>query len=311
VAAGFPHDCATCHNTSTWLGATFNHNLTAFPLTGAHTTVTCVQCHTGGNYTNISTDCVSCHLKDFQTTTGPNHVAAGFPQNCQLCHTTADWTSATFNHNTTRFPLTGAHATTTCAQCHASGQYATLSTACFSCHLKDYQGATDPNHVAASFPQDCSQCHTTIDWNGATFNHTTQTTFPLTGKHATTTCAQCHASGVYKGLSAACSSCHVKDYQAANNPNHVAAGFPQDCQLCHTTTDWSGATFNHNTQTAFPLTGKHATTTCLQCHSSGVYQGLSAACASCHVKDYQTTNNPNHVAAGFPQDCQLCHTTTD
>ncbi len=311
VAAGFPRDCATCHNTSTWLGATFNHNLTAFPLTGAHNNVNCLQCHTNGNYTNISTDCVSCHLKDYQSTNAPNHAAASFPQSCQLCHTTTDWTSATFNHNTTRFPLTGAHAATACAQCHSSGQYATLSTACNNCHLKDYQAATNPNHTAAGFPLDCSVCHTTTDWNGATFNHTTQTTFPLTGKHVTATCVQCHSSGVYKGLSTGCNSCHMQDYQGTNNPAHAAAGFPLDCSLCHTTTDWNGATFNHTTQTSFPLTGKHTTTTCTQCHASGVFAGLSTACASCHLKDYQTTNNPNHAAAGFPQDCSLCHTTTD
>ncbi len=312
AAAGFPQDCQLCHSTADWTGATFNHtSQTSFPLTGAHTAATCVQCHSSGVYKGLATTCSSCHLKDFQGTTNPNHATAGFPQDCQLCHTTTAWAPSTFNHSATKFPLTGAHTTTTCAQCHASGQYATLPTACNSCHLKDYQGTTNPNHAAAGFPQDCSQCHTTIDWSGAKFDHTAQTTFPLTGKHATTTCTQCHSSGVYKGLSTACNSCHLADYQGTNNPNHAAAGFPQNCQLCHTTTDWTGATFNHTTQTTFPLTGKHTTSSCNQCHSSGVYKGLSTACNSCHLKDYQGTTNPNHAAAGFPQDCSLCHSTTD
>jgi hypothetical protein len=312
VAAGFPQDCQLCHSTTDWLSATFNHTTqTTFPLTGAHTTVTCVQCHSSGVYKGLAATCSSCHLKDFQGTTSPNHTTAGFPQDCSLCHNTTAWIPSTFNHSATKFPLTGKHATTTCAQCHSSGQYSTLSTACNSCHLKDYQGTTNPNHAAAGFPQDCSQCHTTIDWSGAKFDHTAQTTFPLTGKHLTVTCLQCHSSGVYKGLSTACNSCHLADYQGTNNPAHAAAGFPQDCQLCHTTTDWTGATFNHTTQTTFPLTGKHTTTACNLCHSSGVYKGLSTACNSCHLKDYQGTTNPNHAAASFPQDCSLCHSTTD
>ena len=34
--------------------ATFNHNTTSFPLTGAHTTVACAQCHTNNNYTDAA-----------------------------------------------------------------------------------------------------------------------------------------------------------------------------------------------------------------------------------------------------------------
>ena len=69
---------------------------------------------------------MSCHLKDYQGTTDPNHVAAGFPQDCQLCHTTTQWLGAKFDHNTTKFPLTGAHATVTCQLATSNGQFATL-----------------------------------------------------------------------------------------------------------------------------------------------------------------------------------------
>ena len=36
------------------------------------------------------TDCVGCHLPDFQQTVNPNHSAAGFPTNCQICHDPSD-----------------------------------------------------------------------------------------------------------------------------------------------------------------------------------------------------------------------------
>ena len=115
VAASFPQTCETCHNTTQWLGAVFNHNATKFPLTGKHTTVACATCHVNGQYATLPTTCVSCHLPDYQKTTTPNHIAASFPQTCETCHNTTQWLGAVFNHNTTKFPLTGKHTTVACA----------------------------------------------------------------------------------------------------------------------------------------------------------------------------------------------------
>jgi hypothetical protein len=308
VAAGFPQDCSLCHSTTNWQGATFNHTNTPFPLTGAHVSVACAQCHKNSVYAGLPTACISCHLTDFNGATNPNHVAAGFPQNCSLCHSTTNWQGATFNHTNTPFPLTGAHVGVTCTQCHKNNVYAGLSTACISCHLANFNGTTNPNHVAAGFPQDCSRCHSTTNWQGATFNHT-NTPFPLTGAHVGVTCTQCHKNNVYAGLPTACVSCHLTNFNGTTSPNHVAAGFPQDCSLCHSTTNWQGATFNH-TNTPFPLTGAHVSVTCAQCHKNNVYAGLSTACVSCHLTNFNGTTNPNHVAAGFPQTCNLCHSTT-
>ena len=311
VTAAFPQDCTLCHTTTQWAGATFNHTTkTTFPLTGAHVPLTCNLCHASGVYKGLSTQCASCHLPNYQKTTNPNHVTAGFPQDCAACHTTTRWTGATFDHSArTRFPLTGAHVRVACNQCHSSGVYAGLSSPCVSCHLANYQRTTNPNHVTSGFPQDCVACHTTAQWTGATFNHSTTTTFPLTGAHLQATCTQCHSSGVYKGLAKTCVSCHLAKYQATTNPKHSAAGFPQDCSVCHSTTNWLGATFNHSTL-PFPLVGKHVGLSCVSCHASGVYVGLATTCVSCHLARYQATTNPNHTTAGFPQQCDLCHTPT-
>ncbi|MFA6482663.1 MAG: hypothetical protein WCW62_08815, partial [Bacteroidales bacterium] len=43
-AQSYPVDCKMCHNADNWLNASFNHSATSFPLTGAHTTVTCAKC---------------------------------------------------------------------------------------------------------------------------------------------------------------------------------------------------------------------------------------------------------------------------
>ena len=53
-------NCATCHVTTGWNISIFDHNTTAFPLTGQHAQLTCTQCHQSGKF-NIPTNCVSCH----------------------------------------------------------------------------------------------------------------------------------------------------------------------------------------------------------------------------------------------------------
>jgi hypothetical protein len=312
VSAGFPTTCATCHNTSSWTAAAFNHNTTSFPLTGAHTTVPCTSCHTNNNYTTLPTACYGCHQADFTGTTNPAHVAAGFPTDCTLCHTTSNWTSSTFNHASV-FPLTGAHATLACAQCHTNNNYTTLPTNCYGCHQADFTGTTNPSHVAVAFPTTCDTCHTTTDWNTlAAFNHTVYANWALTGAHATVACVQCHANNSYTATPTACYSCHQADFTGTTNPAHVAAGFPTDCTICHSTANWTTSTFNHAT-TSFPLTGFHATMQCVQCHTSAsTYNGsLPTLCYGCHQADWNGTTNPNHAAAGFPTTCDTCHTTTD
>jgi len=307
AAAGFSQTCTQCHNTTQWKGAAFNHGSTRFSLTGAHTSATCLQCHTNGTYAGTATTCVSCHLAKFNGTTNPNHAAAGFPQDCTVCHTTVQWKGAVFNHGATQFALTGAHLTATCQRCHANGVYHGTPTPCVSCHLTNFNGTTNPNHAAAGFSQTCTQCHNTIQWKGAAYNHSA-TRFPLTGAHTSATCLQCHTNGTYAGTATTCVSCHLSNFNGTANPNHASAGFPQDCTVCHTTVRWTGAAFNHNT-TRFLLTGAHTSVQCILCHQAGRFAGTPTACSACHLATYNRTANPNHAAAGFPQDCSLCHAT--
>lgn len=310
VTAGFPKDCAVCHTTTGWKSARFDHNSTRFPLTGSHTSVSCDKCHVGGQYTGTTTQCFGCHKADYNSTTNPNHTAAGFPQDCTVCHNTVQWKGAHFDHNgATKFPLTGAHITVSCSQCHLNNRFAGTPSDCVSCHQADYNGSTNPNHKAAGFPQTCATCHTTAQWKGARFDHSTASHFPLTGAHVNVACTQCHANNRFAGTPTDCASCHLNVFNGTTNPNHVTAGFPKDCSLCHTTTAWPGAKFDHS-QTKFPLTGAHVSLTCNNCHSSGKYAGLGTSCVTCHLKDFNATTNPNHAAAGFPQDCQTCHSTT-
>ncbi len=315
-AANYPTTCQTCHNTTSWTNATFDHSTTGFPLTGAHTSLACTQCHVNNNYnlTAANAACVSCHLTDFNGTTNPNHVTSNFPQTCQTCHNTTSWTNATFDHSTTGFPLTGAHTTLACTQCHVNNNYnlTSANAACVSCHQTDYNNTTNPNHAAANYPTTCQTCHNTTSWTNATFNHST-TGFALTGAHTSLACTQCHINNNYNLTSAqaVCYYCHVTDYNNTTNPPHKAANYPTDCTVCHSTTNWTSATFNH-ASTGFALTGAHTSLQCVQCHVNNNYSlgAAQALCSNCHMTDYNGTTNPPHAASGFPTTCDTCHTTT-
>ena len=308
VQAGFPQTCQTCHSTNAWQPASFDHSSVGFPLTGAHAGLQCAQCHANNNYNLTSAACSQCHMPDYNATNNPSHTAANFPITCQTCHNTTAWQPAAFDHNSVGFPLTNGHAGLQCTQCHVNNNYSLTSGACNQCHMPDYNGTTNPNHVQAGFPTDCSLCHSTTSWLTATFNHST-TGFPLTGAHLNTACAMCHVNNNYNLTNTACSSCHMPDYNTTNNPNHAAAGLPTTCDVCHNTTAWIPSSFNHN-NTPFPLTGAHITTPCAQCHVNNNYTTLPTACYGCHQTDYQSTTNPNHQAAQFPTTCQTCHNTT-
>jgi len=317
VSQGFAQTCDSCHTTSAWVPATFDHSKTAFPLTGAHTVPPrlCTDCHVNNNYQLTNTACVSCHQTDYNNATAPvAHATAGFPTTCEQCHDTVQWTDGTFNHTTTGFTLTGMHTVPprVCTDCHVNNNYSLNTTACVTCHLKDYQGTTNPNHVTANLPQTCDTCHSTATWLNAAFNHN-NTGFPLTGAHTVPprACTDCHLNNNYTITNTACVTCHQTDYNNATTPvAHAAAGFPTTCEQCHDMVLWTDGTFNHTT-TGFTLTGMHTVPPrlCTDCHVSNNYSLNSTACVNCHLVDYQGTTNPNHVTANFPQTCDQCHST--
>jgi DnaJ-class molecular chaperone len=236
AAAGFPTTCQTCHNTSSFAGATFNHATTPFPLTGAHLAVACANCHGDGVYVGKSTACYSCHQADYTaSTTQPPHAASGFPTTCQTCHNTTTFAGATFNHANTLFPLTGAHLSVACANCHGDGVYVGKSTACYSCHQTDYTTAVDPNHPGAGIATTCQTCHNTTAWAGARINHDTPYFRIYSGKHLARwdQCADCHnVPSNYAQFT--CFTCHGK---SSTDSNHSGVSGYQyvsaSCYSCH------------------------------------------------------------------------------
>jgi hypothetical protein len=325
-------NCSNCHTPQSWATATFDHSTTGFALVGTHMSTPCASCHSGPNaYSLTSADCYSsnCHQTAYQSTTSPNHALAGFPTGtaqCAACHPITTWLAGTFNHAAPpiNFALTNAHATLACSQCHVGNNYslqiALNDCGNSQCHLITYNQTNNPPHLASAalFPiTQCSNCHTTVSWTAA-FDHS-KTTFPLTGAHLSVACATCHTDNYAGTLARDCYTCHLKDWNSTQTlggavPNHVTSVFPHDCTLCHSTTNWTTSTFNHNA-TTFPLLGAHTTVACATCHTDNYAGTLPTTCVPCHQNDYNSTANlpgiPNHAALIYPTTCLNCHNMTN
>jgi len=275
-------NCATCHNTTAWTTAIFDHSTTGFPLTNSHQMApagkvsACTDCHVNNNYnlTIQPTDCGNsgCHLTTWQQTNNPTHATGGTAfaaANCSTCHNTITWTTAIFDHSTTGWPLTGSHQmapagkANACTDCHVNNNYnlTSANTDCYGCHQAAWNstptfGGNVPNHITAGFPTSlCSTCHDTVVWSDGKFDHTA-TGFPLQGPHMLP--PRTTVTGAVGSMVNACTDCHI----GAN----YTTGYPTtDCYGCHQTYFINAQTYG--------------------------------------------TNVPNHVTANYPTTCVSCHTT--
>ncbi len=389
IEGNFSTDCAECHsiNAFTWSGTGFNHAI--FPLTAGHAIDDCKQCHTGNDYSDISSECYSCHQTDYTSTTNPGHLAADISNDCAECHTTnpdwkpaqfiqhdaqffpvysgehgGEWNSCTechqnsgnyavftcidchehnqpemndehqeingyaynsiacfechptgdaegsFNHSATNFPLTGAHVSTACEECHPQ-IYEGTPTFCFDCHTEEFNQSINPNHIEVGIANVCDECHTTEPgWIPASFNNHDEY-YALTGAHMEpeVDCFACH-EGNYTNTPNECAGCHTNNYNQSTNPSHIELMLAITCEDCHTTNPgWTPATFDEHNE-YYPLTGAHtAIPNCYDCHE-GSYTNTPNECYGCHADDYNQTNDPPHQSAQFPIDCEACHTTS-
>ena len=275
-------NCATCHNTTAWTTAIFDHSTTGFPLTNSHQMApagkvsACTDCHVNNNYnlTIQPTDCGNsgCHLTTWQQTNNPTHATGGTAfaaANCSTCHNTITWTTAIFDHSTTGWPLTGSHQmapagkANACTDCHVNNNYnfTSANTDCYGCHQAAWNstptfGGNVPNHITAGFPTSlCSTCHDTVVWSDGKFDHTA-TGFPLQGPHMLP--PRTTVTGAVGSMVNACTDCHIG--------GNYTTGYPTtDCYGCHQTYFINAQTYG--------------------------------------------TNVPNHVTANYPTTCVSCHTT--
>jgi hypothetical protein len=154
----FPGACDECHQGVTWKNGslgTLGHDITGFPLHGAHETLDCSDCHEVDlAYGAASPRCIDCHDEH----DAHRHQLG---DDCADCHTMASWLVTTFRHTQTGWPIRGAHRMAACQDCHALG-YAGTPTDCRVCHETEAPLGVVA-HQSAFFPM-CETCHRTYSW---------------------------------------------------------------------------------------------------------------------------------------------------
>jgi hypothetical protein len=250
-----------------------------------------------------------------------------FEMNCAACHTSESWEipletwnfdpinpksyegvtealpvdSIRFNHNDTNFPLEGGHAATDCRLCHEDLVFQETQMECISCH-------TDMHNMTVG--SDCARCHTVDHWLVDNITDLHQDNgFPLLGAHALIDCNDCHmgeSNLQFNRLGNDCLNCHMEDYLATSEPNHLTSGYSTQCIDCHDVNafDWSADNILHD---FFPLQKGHDIG-CTECHTNGTFQAILSDCISCHQMDFDAAVNPDHKALNFGTDCAACHT---
>ena len=323
-------DCSACHRETRFSPTSFTlaaHDSLPFALTGAHAAIPCAACHpllegaaAGSGRIRFSgaMSCASCHRDPHGGQFAGRHVPgsrlaaateASQSATCTPCHTTDAWQSVSFDHDSTRYPLRGAHRSLLCSRCHAPAargqpaRFSGLPTTCEAsgCHPDPHGGqfagrlVAGAGHAAAAPAPGrtaCVSCHAESAWKAVAFDHDS-TRYPLRGAHRTLACGKCHtaaAAGLparFSGLGTTCnaSGCHLDPHggQFANR----ARG--STCTTCHTEAAWASLVFDHQRDTDYPLDGAHRNLKCAACHvpqgnpPATRYTLLPHRCEDCHA----------------------------
>ena len=305
--------CESCHTAEGWFALPdslrhFDHTAIGFPLRGAHATSRCESCHLTSTDAALPRSvalvranfvrpfsrqrmqfarCDGCHVDPHRG----ELAARTAVRDCDDCHEEAKFTPTRFSlamHDSTPFPLTGAHAATPCLACHpplpgaarGSGRvgFRHPDRSCAACHTDPHgaqfagrvvPGARGVGESGTAAGTRCEACHETEAWRPAAFDHD-GTRYPLRGAHGRLTCARCHtpppdnarAPVRFAGLPLDCAGCHTDPHggQFAERARGAA------CTTCHTDTAWRSVVFDHQRDSDFPLDGAHQPLACTACH---------------------------------------------
>lgn len=295
----------------------FDHLLTGYELVGGHEPIDCRDCHKPeyildtalaareDTYIGLVEDCLSCH-NDYHRET--------LPEDCLSCHAMEEWTPAElFNHDSTEYPLIGAHRDVECIECHAKTtiegedfQEFSLEQfdACIDCHEDQHNGRLGT---------DCLECHSIFSWSIADnkgFDHN-KTRYPLEGLHQDVACEECHENGFKAMPFERCTDCH-EDYH--NGDFERENGTVEDCNSCHSV-DWefTYSTYDlarHN-ESQYPLEGAHGATPCTECHKDNEeewdFSLEDQSCVACHTNEHKGFMDERYTKGN---GCADCHNTT-
>lgn len=203
----------------------------------AELTANCAACHPSPwSGARIADRCMDCHTDVRQQVNSRQGLHGTLSPSiaCSACHTEHRGPHAAlthlsdFDHEGTRFRLTGKHRAVACSSCHLQGRYTDTPRTCVGCHV----APPTPSVHRSSYGNDCVSCHTTETWKRATLHHP----FPINhGNKKGNACSVCHpnpeAMSVYT-----CYGCH-KHQQTKTEALHLRKGIVkfQNCVECHPT----------------------------------------------------------------------------
>ena len=346
-------ECATCHIEHhgrefelVWWGdggeASFDHDLAGYELVGAHAETGCRDCHRPESITaaadlerrhkdlrrtflGLEPACLACHRDE--------HRGQADGDGCLTCHTMAAWMPPSkFDHDRSRFALTGRHRDVECASCHAMVEppdgvgephlrFAVAAfQGCADCHRDPHQ---------SRLGGDCSSCHETAGWRRverAAFDHG-RTRFPLEGRHRGVDCAGCHRPGEPPRVARfeRCRDCHDEAHQGQFDRRADGGG----CESCHLVDGFRPATFSveDHQSGGYPLVGAHLAVACDACHerldgdrlaellgrpakpdrggpaTAIRFRFAATACSDCHADPHREEVGELVRAGG----CETCH----
>jgi hypothetical protein len=209
-------ECGSCHNPSGWRDATIDHELTRFALVGAHLDVDCAECHVENQLVGIPDTCYGCHAAE-------DEHQGRYGTECGECHQPTNWADWTFDHDLSRFPLTGAHVNVPCENCHTSSTFSDVGSWCGACHA-------DPAYHRGLFSSDCNACHSTFSWLPASYNGPHR--FPM-GHGGGADCQTCHPDSLGDYT---CYKCHEHSRsEIREEHDDEGIGNLSNCVRCHPT----------------------------------------------------------------------------
>ena len=196
----FQKGCESCHSEYGWKGPWIvdSHSAgSAYPLTGKHIKLKCIECHKLPNenakladakLAGLSHECSSCH-DDIHK----NQIT----HNCETCHNEHGWKGSNllFVHNRhSSYKLDNLHKHVSCSLCHLS----------------------DKNKIVQykPLPQKCDTCHIDIvDFTNGKSSYGNVKADPHAGR---VSCIDCHHTNISKQLpyqyAKKCADCHNPRY---------------------------------------------------------------------------------------------------
>jgi hypothetical protein len=327
---GDPPRCGTCHPSGgpKFVPTAFNHGArTRFKLEFKHSEQACRACHRGSSPAdfedfrslidkNGKVDCMGCHAHK-KVHADDKHPNGRYKNSqCLQCHMhPGDPTIRKGKDNQMAesahgkdgsFPLVLGHAKVPCGDCHTGRDkrnktsFSALEPNC-NANGKCHEDSLHQGTLGAT----CTNCHNPGTWTKLSFNHNEPfpddakgevKEFKLRGAHLQNKCIDCHTKDrKFADTHATCSAegCHQDDDA---HKGHLG----NKCEQCHVET--GEVKFNHQTQSAFHLDGKHLEVRCADCHPSITFKPRPTTCYGCHPEPQVHKNQ-------YGTQCEQCHST--